>query len=125
MPDFHKNINFVIDVLVIPRIISGPIKLQHQRKIMLQCKFNASTLPEVTVVVWERNNIHLSNSSLYNVIQSSHGEDQVESTLTINSSDYYGTYTCYCYYNNSLVTSSKSIMSDQNSLTLKDPDQKS
>ena len=121
----YKNIFFVIDVLVIPRIISGPIKLQHQSKIMLQCKFSASTLPEVTAVVWERNNIQLSNSSLYNIIQSSIGDDQVVSTLTINSSDYYGTYTCYCYYNHSLVTSSKPVMSNQNSLTIEDPNQKS
>ena len=125
MPGFYKNIFFVIDVLVIPRIISGPIKLQHQSRIMLQCQFNASTLPEVTVAVWERNNIQLSNSSLYNIIQSSIGYDQVVSTLTINSSDFYGTYTCYCYYNNSLVKSSKPVMSNQSSLMLADPDQKS
>ena len=125
MPGFYKNIFFVIDVLVIPRIISGPIKLQHQSKIMLQCQFNASTLPEVTVMVWERNNIQLSNSSLYLIIQSSIGDDQVVSTLTINNSNYFGTYTCYCYYNKSLVTSSKPVISNQNSLTLEDPDQKS
>ena len=55
--------------LVIPRIISGPIQLKHQSKIMLymQCQFNTLTLPEVTVAVWERNNIPLSNSSLYNI----------------------------------------------------------
>ena len=53
--------------LVIPRIIIGPIQLKHQSKIMLQCQFNTLTLPEVTVAVWERNNIPLSNSSLYNI----------------------------------------------------------
>ena len=111
-----------------PRILSGPIQLQHQSKIMLQCQFNASTLKvhmyEVTVVAWKRNNIQLSNSSLYDIIQGSSSEDVVVSTLVINNSDYYGTYTCYCYYNNTLITSSKPIISDQSSLTL-DPDSES
>ena len=115
----------IIEVLVIPRILSGPVQLQHQSKIMLQCQFNASTLKvhmyKVTVVAWKRNNIQLSNSSLYDIIQGSSSEDVVVSTLMINSTDYYGTYTCYCYYNNTLITSSKPIISNQNSLTL-DPD---
>ena len=106
-----------IEVLVIPRIISGPIQLNHQT---LQCKFIASTIPEVAVVVWEKNSIQLSNSSLYNIIQNSIPEDQVISILTINSSDYYGTYTCYCYYNNSLVTSTKTFRSNLSSLTLQE-----
>ena len=110
---------------MIPRITIGPVQLKHQSKIMLQCQFNASTLPEVTIVVWKRNNIPLSNSSLYNInIYTPEHEEQVVTTLTINSSDYYGTYTCYCYYNSNLVTSSKSVISNQNSLTL-DPDQES
>ena len=106
-----------IEVLLIPRIISGPIQLEDQT---LQCQFNASTLPEVTVVVWERNNIQLSNSSLYKIIQNSIPEDRVVSTLMINMSDYYGTYTCCCYYNNSLVTSTKTIKSNSGSLTLQE-----
>ena len=106
-----------IEVLLIPRIISGPIQLNHQT---LQCKFIASTLPEVAVVVWEKNSIELSNSSLYNIIQTSIPEDQVVSTLTISSSDYDGTYTCYCYYNNSMVTSTKTFMSNSSSLTLQE-----
>ena len=116
-------------MLEIPRIFSGPVQIPHQNKIMLQCQFNASTLRvhtyEVTVVAWKRNNIQLSNSSLYNIIQGSSSEDVVVSTLMINSSDYYGTYTCYCYYNNSLITSSKHFTSDQSSLTLDPPDSES
>ena len=41
------------------------------------------------------------------------------STLTINISDYYGTYSCYCYYNSSLVKSNKPIISNEESITLK------
>ena len=109
-------------MLIIPRILRGPIKLNDdQSKIMLQCQFNASAIPGVTVGVWKRNDMQLFNASLYQISQESGPgvEDQVISTLTINSSNnYYGTYTCYCYYNRSLVTSSKPITSDSNSLTL-------
>jgi len=107
-------------VVVSPKIISGPVKLQGQRT-TLQCLFNASTLHGVTVVVWKKNNIRLFNSSLYNMIQSSNPEieDQVVSTLMINSNDVYGTYTCYCYYNSSLVISNKPVTSNQYSITLR------
>ena len=115
-------VSLYIVVLMIPRILRGPIKVNDdQSKIMLQCQFNASAIPGVTVVVWKRNDIQLFNSTLYQIRQESGPgvEDQVVSTLTINSSnDYYGTYTCYCYYNRSLVTSSKPIASDPKSLTL-------
>ena len=111
-----------IVVLMIPILLRGPINLNDdQSKIMLWCQFNASTIPGVTVVVWKRNFIQLLNSSLYQITQDSSltVEDQVISTLTINSSnDYYGIYTCYCYYNSSLVTSSKPITSNGHSLTL-------
>ena len=106
-------------VLVIPRIISGPSRLEGQRPIMLQCQFNASTHHGVTIVVWKRNNIELHNSSLYLIVESvSPAEDHIVSTLMINSSDYYGTYTCYCYYNRSLVMSTKPITSNEISITL-------
>ena len=109
-----------IEVLVIPRIISGPVQLKQKT---LQCQFIASALPEVTVTAWGRNGTLLSNSSLYNIIQNFTAEGVVVSTLMINSSDYYGTYTCYCYYNTSLVTSSKPVVFNQTSLTY--PDQES
>ena len=99
------------------------IKHKERNDIILQCQFNASTIPGVTVVVWKKNNVQLFNSSHYNIIQSSVAiEDQVVSTLNIINSndDFFGTYTCYCYYNSSLVTraSSKPITSDSKSLTL-------
>ena len=110
-----------IVVLAVPRIVSGPaVQLEGQGPTMLQCQFNASTLNGVTIVVWKRNNIELHNSSLYIITQNIFPgkEDQIVSTLMINSSDYYGTYTCYCYYNRSLVMSTKPITSNEISITL-------
>ena len=111
----------IIVVLNVPRIIDGPIELQDHRPRMLRCQFNASTLQGVTVAVWKENNMELHNSSDYIITQNSNPEleDLVISTLTINSSDYYGTYSCYCYYNSSLVKSSKPITSNEESITLK------
>ena len=111
----------IIVVLQLPRIIKGPIELEGHRPRMLQCQFNASTLQGITVVVWKKNNIELQNSSHYIIAQSSNLEleDLVISTLTINSSDYYGNYSCYCYYNSSLVQSTKPITSNEASIILK------
>ena len=107
-----------IVILKLPRIIYGPIELRLR---MLQCQFNASTLQGVTVAVWKKNNMELHNSSDYIIIQNSNPvlEDVVTSALTINSSDYHGIYSCYCYYNSSLVKSSKPITSNEESITLK------
>ena len=109
-----------VDVLVIPRIIKGPVQLEGEGSTALQCQFNASTRHGVTIVVWKRNNIELHNSSLYLITQSINpAEDYVVSTLMINStSDYYGTYSCYCYYNRSLVMSTKPVTSNEISITL-------
>ena len=111
----------IIVILKLPRIIDGPIELQGHRPRMLQCLFNASTLQGVTVVVWKRNNVKLHNSSHYIITQNYNPEleDLVTSALTINSSDYHGTYSCYCYYNSSLVKSTKLITSNEASITLK------
>ena len=111
----------IIVVLKLPRIIDGPKELEGHRPRMLRCQFNASTLQGTTVVVWKKNNMELQNSSRYIIAQSNNPEfeDLVVSTLTINSSDYYGTYSCYCFYNNSLVKSTKPITSNEVSITLK------
>ena len=111
----------LIVVLKLPRIIDGPKEVEGHRPRMLWCKFNASTLQGTTVVVWKKNNMELQNSSRYIIVQSNNpeSEDLVVSTLTINSSDYYGTYSCYCFYNNSLVKSTKPITSNEVSITFK------
>ena len=104
-----------------PTIISGPTKYIDGQTVTLQCQFNASTIDGVTIAVWKRNNIQLFNSSQYKIDQTiSPGiEDLVTSTLRIIDSSYNdGTYSCYCYYNSSLVTSNKPITSNQNSITL-------
>ena len=111
---------YIIVILVIPRIISGPRQLDGQGPAILQCQFSASAHPGVTIVVWKRNNMKLYNSSLYLITQSSFPgkENHVVSTLMINSSEYYGTYTCYCYYNRSLVVSTEPVTSNEKFISL-------
>ena len=105
----------IIVVLELPRIIDGPIELQGHRPGMLQCQFNT---PRGHGWVWKKNNMELHNSI---IIHNSNPvlEDLVISTLTINSSDYYGIYSCYCNYKSSLVESTKPIISNEASITLK------
>ena len=110
----------VIVVLVTPQVISGPTQLYSHPLITLECQFHAATLSGATIVVWKRNDILLLNSTLYNIMTSTspYVENKVVSTLSINTTDYYGTYTCYCYYNGGIVMSNKNITSNQKSITL-------
>jgi len=83
----------------------------------LQCQFNAPTLQGVTIVVWMKGDMSIVSSEHYTIVTSSKpGHDSLlVSQLTINSitSADQGRYSCYCYYNTSLVKSSKQITSNE------------
>ena len=82
---------------------------------MLQCQFNAPTIPGVINVVWQHNNVPIDNSTHHSIKNTvSPGIDVVTSTLTINSvtKEDDGTFCCYCHLNESMVTSHKPVLSD-------------
>ena len=111
-------------VLDIPRVIAGPkkhIKAKLNDTISLQCQFRAAV--EVTIVVWLKDNLPVKNAQHYNIITTTNPgvEDLTVSNLNINSitSEDEGTYVCYCYYNRSMVTSSKPVVSNEMSATVR------
>lgn len=63
----------------------------------------------ITTVVWSKSNLTIKNQDHYEIKSGPvHGKDnEIKSTLTIYNftSDDQGTYTCYCYYNSTLITS--------------------
>ena len=85
-----------------PKVIAGPnkhIKTKLNDSISLQCQFRAPF--EVTIVVWLKDNLPVKNTQHYNITS----EDE-------------GIYTCYCYYNRTVVTTSKYVVSNEMSTTL-------
>ena len=72
-------------------------------------------------MVWQHNNVPIDNSTHHCIKNTvSPGIDVVTSTLTINSvtKEDDGTFCCYCYLNESIVTSHKPVLSDFGTLHL-------
>ena len=110
-------------MLDIPRVISGPkdhTKAKLNDTISLQCQFRAAF--EVTIVVWLKDNFQVKNTQHYNIITTTNPgvEDLIVSNLIINSitSEDEGNYVCYCYYNRTVVSSSKPVVSNEVSTTV-------
>ena len=99
-----------------PKIISssnGDICTQINSSQKLHCLFNATTMEGATIVVWSKDNSELNGYD--NKTGPVPGKDnKVLSTLNIINISHKdkGAYTCYCYYNRSIVTSDKVISSD-------------
>ena len=74
------------------------------------------------MVVWLKDNLPVKNTQHYNIITTTNpGEDDlIVSNLNINTitSEDEGTYTCYCYYNRTMVTSNKYVVSNEVFTTL-------
>ena len=106
-----------------PKITDAPnkhIKTKLNDSISLQCQFRAPI--GVTIVVWLKDNLPVKNTQHYNIITTTNPgvDDLIVSNLniaTITSEDE-GTYTCYCYYNRTMVTSSKTVVSNKMSTTV-------
>ena len=116
---------FIIHTAVfdLPKAIAGPnkhIKTKLNDSISLQCQFRAPI--EVTIVVWLKDNLSVKNTQHYNIITTTNPgvDDFIVSNLNINTitSEDEGTYTCYCYYNRTMVTTSKYVVSNEISTTV-------
>ena len=104
-------------VLNTPKILSssaGDICTTINSSESLHCLFNAATMEDATIVVWLKD--HSVISGYDNETRAVPGKDnEVMSILNIKkfSHEDQGRYTCYCYYNESLVKSDKQVTSDQ------------
>ncbi|XP_065884414.1 hemicentin-1-like isoform X2 [Dysidea avara] len=112
-----------IAVYAPPKVTDGPkkhIKTKLNDSISLQCQFRAPI--RVTIVVWLKDNLPVKNTQHYNIITTTNPgvDDLIVSNLNINTitSEDEGTYTCYCYYNRTMVTSSKTVVSNKMSTTV-------
>lgn len=92
-------------------------------EVTMQCHFNASTMKDVTIVLWMKDDQHIKSSEHYNIATSPVpivGEDRIESNLKISNvtTEDLGTYSCYCQYNRSLVASNNTIVSENRSFVV-------
>ena len=110
-------------VFDLPKVIAGPkkhIKTKLNDSISLQCQFRAPIV--VTIVVWLKDNLPVKNTQHYNIITTTNPgvDDLIVSDLNINTitSKDEGTYSCYCYYNRTMVITSKYVISNEMSATI-------
>ena len=81
--------------------------------VKIYCTFNASTIDGATIVVWLKD--HTVINGYDNETNPVGGKDNVLSSVLYMkrfTHEDQGKYTCYCYYNQSIVTSNKSVTSD-------------
>ena len=97
-----------------PEVTNGPedVTAKTSQNVQFTCKFKAPTLTGVSIVVWLKDDfavIHLSSHYKISRIAVGENRDQFISTLNILSvtDKDEGKYTCYCYYNTSMVLSTK------------------
>ena len=109
----------VFDLPTVARTSDCDIKAHINDSKTLQCQFSASTVKDVTIVVWTKSGTAINSSDHYRISTFTKPaiDDLVISELTINTitAADQGRYTCYCYYNGELVTSSKPVISEQRS----------
>ena len=100
----------------LPEVTSGPVdvttRLSHD--VQFTCKFRGPTQDGVSLVVWLKDDFYeIKSSPHYNISLTvspvENDTNHFVSTLDILSvsDDDEGKYTCYCYYNTTLVTSTK------------------
>jgi len=107
-------------VYSIPEVINGPtdVSTKATQNVQFKCEFKAPTLAGVSIVVWLKDDFSVIQSSSHysisvnpSVAVGAVGEntDRFISTLSIFSvtSEDTGKYSCYCYYNTTMVTSTK------------------
>ena len=105
-----------------PKIIdnsNNEICTTVNNSVSLYCLFDTDTMKGATIVVWLKDHSELTGYD--NDTRHVQGEDdKLISVLKIKrvSNEDQGTYTCYCYYNRSVVTSEKPIRSNQAAMYL-------
>ena len=112
----------VFDVPTVVKTSDRNIKAHINDSKTLQCQFNAPTMKDVTIVVWTKDDMAINSSDHYRITTfTKPGIDNlIVSDLTINNitAADQGKFSCYCYYNRALVTSSKSVVSEEQSFTI-------
>ena len=103
-------------MLTTPKIINSSdsdVCAAINDSVKIYCSFNAATMDGATIVVWLKD--HSVISGYDNETRPVQGKDNVIiSILNLkNLTHHQGKYICYCYYNQSMVTSNKPISSEQ------------
>jgi len=102
----------------------GPknVRASTGAEVSFTCHLEAPTKPGVSVIVWLKNDFQVTESSHFTISTTTEptSKFQITTTLTISSvtTEDDGKYTCYCYYNRSMVTSSQYVTSNQKSASL-------
>ena len=103
-------------VVTSPKIINSSdseVCVPINDSVKIYCTFSASTMDGATIVVWLKD--HLVISGYDNETRPVRGEDNIIiSILNIKNFTHEDRreYTCYCYYNQSIVTSDELVTSD-------------
>jgi len=112
----------VFDVPTVARTSDCNIRAHINDTTTLQCQFNASTVEDVTIVVWMKGDIVINSSDHYKIKSFTKPaiEDLIISELIISNitTADQGKYSCYCYYNRELVITNKPVISEQRSFTV-------
>jgi len=107
----------VFDYPTVTKTSDRNIKVHINDTATLQCQFSASSMKDVTIVVWTKDELAINSSDHYNIRTFTKPaiDDLIISDLTINNitAADQGKYSCYCYYNRELVMSSKPVISNQ------------
>ena len=101
-------------VYALPEVTTGPedVTPKTSQNVRFTCEFKAPTQAGVSIVVWLKDDFAvIHSSSHYKISVNTIGEntDHFISTLSILSvtDEDEGKYTCYCYYNTTMVISTK------------------
>ena len=108
-------------VVTAPKIINSSdseVCASVNDSVKIYCTFNASTKDGATIVVW------LKDHSVISGCDNETGPVQGVNNVIIsilnlkNLTHHQGKYTCYCYYNQSIVMSNKPISSDHTTINV-------
>jgi len=109
----------VFDFPTVTKTSDHNIKAHINDSKTLQCQFSASTMKDVTIVVWTKDDVAINNSDHYRIRTFTKPaiDGLIISELSIDNitAADQGKYSCYCYYNRELVMSSKPVFSNQKS----------
>ena len=101
-------------IYALPEVTDGPedVTAKTSQDVQFTCEFKAPTQAGVSIVVWLKDDFAvIHSSSHYNISivvgkKSDHFMTSTLSILSITDKDE-GKYTCYCYYNTTIVLSTK------------------
>ena len=107
-----------------PEVIRGPrsVRASVGETVHFSCSMKSLSITGASIIVWLKDDFQVTDPSHYTIITTADptSKDHITTTLTISSvtNEDDGKYTCYCYYNRSMVTSSQYVTSNQLSAKL-------